>query len=151
MSTQTTEHAFESHVEATLLLRGWRRGGLAEWDVERALFPARVCAFIEATQPEPWAAMRALHGAGLEELLVDALVRELDVKGALHVLRHGFKFYGRTFRLAWFRPAHGRNDETLAFHWSIHGAPAKRSDPASPPVSRSAPPLSALVACLQYS
>ena len=116
MSTQTTEHAFESHVEATLLLRGWRRGDLAEWDVERALFPARVCAFIEATQPEPWAAMRALHGAGLEELLVDALVRELDVKGALHVLRHGFKFYGRTFRLAWFRPAHGRNDETLALY-----------------------------------
>ena len=38
-----------------------------------------------------------------------ALVKELDLKGSLHVLRHGFKFYGKTFRLAYFKPAHGLN------------------------------------------
>ena len=92
----TTEHAFESQVEEILLRQGgWRRVANAEWDVERALFPARVCAFLEATQPKLWAQMRALHAAGLEPLLVDALARELDLKGTLHVLRHGFKFYGK--------------------------------------------------------
>ena len=40
--SQTTEHAFESYVESVLLEQaGWLRGDLAEWDVERALFPAR--------------------------------------------------------------------------------------------------------------
>ncbi|MGK2926509.1 MAG: type I restriction endonuclease subunit R, partial [Lysobacterales bacterium] len=38
------------------------------------------------------------------------------LKGALHVLRHGFKFYGKTFRLAYFKPAHGLNDEVLALY-----------------------------------
>jgi type I restriction enzyme R subunit len=38
--------------------------------------------------------MKGLHGAGLEELLLNTLVKELETKGALHVLRHGFKFYG---------------------------------------------------------
>jgi type I restriction enzyme R subunit len=54
-----------------------------------------------------------LHGAGLESLLINTLVKELDSKGSLHVLRHGFKFYGKTCRLAYFKPAHGLNPEVL--------------------------------------
>ena len=114
MTTPTTEQAFESTVESLLLRGGWRTGERGEWDVERALFPARAVAFLRATQPEQWDRMAALHGDNLERLIVEALVRELDLKGSLHVLRHGFKFYGQTFRLAWFRPAHGLNPEALA-------------------------------------
>ena len=45
---QTNERAFEVHVEEILLEQGgWQPGTNAEWDVERALFPARVCAFLE--------------------------------------------------------------------------------------------------------
>ena len=117
MSSQTNERAFEVHVEEVLHQHGgWQSGTNAEWDVEHALFPAQVCAFLEATQPKLWAEMRALHAAGLEKLLIGALVKELDLKGALHVLRHGFKFYGKTFRLAYFKPAHGLNDEVLALY-----------------------------------
>ena len=58
--------------------------------------------------------MIGLHGGNLERLIVEALVRELDLKGTLDVLRHGFKFYGKTFRLAYFQPAHGLVPETLA-------------------------------------
>ena len=99
--SQTNEHAFESYVEEILLTKsGWTRGDVAEWDKELALFPSQVCAFIEATQPKLWADMLSLHGSALESLLVAALVKELDAKGSLHVLRHGFKFYGKLFRLA---------------------------------------------------
>lgn len=114
--SQTNERAFESYVELMLLDRGWEPGTNAEWDVERALFPARVCAFLEVTQEKLWKEMRALHAAGLEALLIGALVKELDLKGTLHVLRHGFKFYGKTFRLAYFKPAHGLNDEVQALY-----------------------------------
>ena len=58
--------------------------------------------------------MAALHGGNLERLIVETLVRELDLKGTLDVLRHGFRFYGKTFRLASFKPAHGLNPEALA-------------------------------------
>ena len=117
MSDQTKEYAFETRVEEILLgPAGWHPGNLAEWDVERALFPARALAFIAETQPKLWAGMRTLHGAGLETLLTDALVKELDLKGSLHLLRHGFKFFGRTFRIAYFKPAHGLNEEVLRLY-----------------------------------
>ena len=112
--SQTTERAFETYVEEMLLTRsGWKSGSNAEWDKERALFPAQVFAFIQDTQPKLWGEMRTLHAAGLEALLLTTLVKELDAKGSLHVLRHGFKFYGKTFRLACFKPAHGANFEVL--------------------------------------
>ena len=114
MTDTHTERAFEAYVEATLLERGgWQRGTTAEWDVERMLFPAQVCAFLEATRQELWAEMRALHAAGLDALVIEALGKELAVKGTLHVLRHGFKCYGKTFRPAAFKPAHALNDAAL--------------------------------------
>lgn len=114
---QTTEKAFESYVETILLNQaGWLAGDLAEWDVERALFPTPICAFLEDTQPKLWEEMRKLHGTGLESLLINTLAKELDSKGSLHVIRHGFKFYGKTFRLAYFKPAHELNQDVLDFY-----------------------------------
>ena len=40
-------------------------------------------------------------------------MRDMDSKGALHVLRHGFRFQGKTLRIAHFRPAHGLNPDTV--------------------------------------
>ena len=114
MTSHTTEQAFESTVESMLLEAGWHAGDLGEWDVERALFPARAVAFIRETQPDEWARMAGLHGDDVESLVVAQLARELDTKGALDVLRHGFRFSGRTFRLAYFAPAHGLNPDALA-------------------------------------
>ena len=117
MPGQTTERAFEFQVEDLLLQQGgWLSGTNAEWDKARALFPARVFAFIEATQPKLWAEMAAMHGGNLQPMLLDALVKELEIKGSLHVLRHGFKFYGKLFRLAWFKPAHGLSPDVLALY-----------------------------------
>jgi type I restriction enzyme R subunit len=47
------------------------------------------------------------------------------------VLRHGFKFYGKTFRLAYFKPAHGLNDEVLALY-AQEPAHVTRQVPATP-------------------
>src|ERR1700730_10818382 len=117
MSTQTTERVFETYVEEILLSRsGWKSGDKSEWDKERALFPARVLEFLQKTQQKLWDEMKALHGAGLESLLITALAKELDLKGSLHVLRHGFKFYGKTFRVAYFKPAHGLNFDVLELY-----------------------------------
>lgn len=91
----------------------------AEWDVDLALFPARIHAFLQQAQPRLWKDMHALHGDGLEDMLIKALAKELQIKGTLHILRHGFKFYRKTFRLAYFRPAHGLNDEVLALYAKI--------------------------------
>ena len=58
--------------------------------------------------------MAALHGANLDPAITETLAKELDLKGSLHVLRHGFKFFGKTFQLAYFEPASGLNPDALA-------------------------------------
>lgn len=117
MATQTKEHAFESYVEQVLLTKaGWGKGNKSDWDVERALFASEVCRFLQDTQPEQWDAMFKLHGPALESLIVEALARELNTKGILNVFRYGFKFYGKTFRVAYFKPAHGLNPEVLKLY-----------------------------------
>jgi len=113
---QTTEKAFETCLEQMLAKGGWQRGELAEWDKARALFTARVFAFIEATQPKLWTEMATQHGSNLQTMLIDALGKELAIKGSLHVLRHGFKFYGKLFRLAYFKPAHALSPDVLELY-----------------------------------
>lgn len=112
----TDERAFESHVEEILLKGGWKTGSVEEWDRGLALFPPRILAYIQGTQPTLWESMTAQHGPGLGAMLVTTLVKELDTKSALHVIRHGFKFYGQTFRMAAFKPAHGLNYEILELY-----------------------------------
>lgn len=54
---QTIEHAFETFLESTLTGHGWGKGDLSEWRVDLGLFPARVLAFVQDTQPELWQEM----------------------------------------------------------------------------------------------
>ena len=114
MSVQTSEDAFESTVESMLAGAGWVSVHADEWDVDRALFSDRVVSFLRSTQPELWAEAEASQGAELGPRIVERLCKELDLKGTLEVLRHGFKFLGKVFRLAYFKPAHGLNPDALA-------------------------------------
>ena len=113
MTTQTTEEAFESAVGLMLLEGGWAEGDRDEWDAERAVFPARVVAFLKADDPDRWADLSDQHGDGLEGEVVAYLVRALDLEGTLDVLRYGFRFQGKRLRIAHFRPAHRLNPDNI--------------------------------------
>ena len=77
--SQTTEDDFETYVEEILLTRGgWKSGSNAEWDKERALFPAQVFAFIADTQPKIWTEMRGQHGHKLAALVGKEAVERLQ-------------------------------------------------------------------------
>ncbi len=110
----TTEKAFEAYIQETMAARGWISGLNTEWDKARALFPGHIIAFIRKTQADLWTQMEQLHGQELSAKLIETLVKERAAKGTLYIIRHGFKFYGKTFRLAYFKPAHGLVKETLA-------------------------------------
>ncbi len=107
-----TETAFEEAIEAGLLATGgYEKRSPSAYDAERALFPDDVLGFLQYTQPVKWAALEALLAGRTAETVLDALGKELAVKGTLHVLRHGFRCYGKTLRLAYFRPNSGMNSE----------------------------------------
>lgn len=112
-----SEHDFETAIEAGLLASGgYTRRTAADYDETLALFPADVIGFIRDSQPLRWQQLETLLGARTEATLLDGLVKELETKGALHVLRHGFKCYGKTMRLAYFRPNSGMNPEAASRH-----------------------------------
>ena len=112
-----TEYTFESVIEAELVGSGGYEKRLPDdYDETRAIFPDDIIGFLKDTQSARWAQIEALLGENTEATVLDTLAKELDLKGSLHVLRHGFRCYGKTFRLAYFRPNSGMNPESAALY-----------------------------------
>ena len=76
-----------------------------------ALFPHDVAGFLRDSQTGKWQGLDALLGTKTATTVLDTLSKELALKGTLHVLRHGFKCYGKAFRMAYFRPNTAMNPE----------------------------------------
>jgi len=108
---QTSEAAFETAIEETLLAGGYAKLPSVDFDRARAIFPETALAFIRETQAKVWQKLEALHGDETGERVLQALCKWLDTHGVLTTLRHGFKCFGKTLRIAFFRPAHGLNPE----------------------------------------
>ena len=70
MTSQTDEKAFETTIESMLINGGWEKGDPSEWDVEQALFPARVVAFLQTTQPTRWQELKDRYSEELEPGIV---------------------------------------------------------------------------------
>ena len=111
MPPRIAEIAFETVIEAHLLANGYTRIAEAGFDHARAIFPETILDFIRETQPKEWAKLEALHGAKTGEQIITDLCKWMDAHGSLATLRHGFKCYGRTLRVAFFKAAHGLNPE----------------------------------------
>jgi type I restriction enzyme, R subunit len=111
---QHIERAFETAIEEHLLGHGWLKGNPDQFDRELALDRAQAIRFISETQPEVWTELVKQHGASVEKTVIEWLAKALDTQGTLHTLRHGFKFFGKLLRLAFFPPTHGLNPDLLA-------------------------------------
>lgn len=111
---RTGETAFETAIETVLLADGYTRISAKGFDRERAIFPDEALHFIRATQTKVWEKLEALHGEQTGARVLESLCKWLDTHGTLATLRHGFKCFGRTLRVAFFRPAHGLNPELEA-------------------------------------
>ena len=117
MMKATIEKAFETYIEESLIFKGgWLQGTNKEWDKKHALFPDRIVSFLKDTQDELYQKMQKLHGDELDDKIIDTLIKERNTKGTLHVLRHGFRFFGKTFSMAYFKPAHSLNTEIIKLY-----------------------------------
>ena len=107
-----TEGDFETAIEAGLTSSGgYGKRNPNSFDEALALFPGDVSGFLKASQPAKWKALDGLLGPKTVATVLDSLSKELTIKGTLHVLRHGFKCYGKIFRMAYFRPNTRMNPE----------------------------------------
>ena len=114
------EISFEDEICQQLGSHGWlfAEGDAAGYDRARALFPADVLAWVQATQPDAWKILEKNHGATAGETLLARLRDQLDQRGTLDVLRHGIELLGlrQPLKLAEFKPALAINPDILARH-----------------------------------
>lgn len=83
-------------------------------DPATALFPDEVIASIRACQPARLAQLEAMLKDRTPVTVIDSLTKELASKGALGVLRHSIKCYGKESRLACFQPNSAINQDAAA-------------------------------------
>ena len=105
------EASFETVIESHLLNEGYQTIGPEPFDQDLAIFPQTALTFIKNTQPKEWKKLETLLGDALEEQIISDLCKWMDREGSLNVLRHGFKCYGRTLQIAFFKAVHTMNPE----------------------------------------
>lgn len=141
MSPDISERSFEDAIEAALLQYGpdahtgdasavretpspygemppggYHKRKTEEYDRTLCLIPRDVVDFVLATQPKEWAKLKDHHGSAVKEQFLKRLSSEIERRGVLDVLRNGIKDSGCKFRLAYFRPASGLNEETRSLY-----------------------------------
>jgi type I restriction enzyme, R subunit len=141
LSVEISERSFEEAIECALLQHGpdacvgdattlretppgygdtlpggYRKRRSEDYDRALCLLPRDVVDFVLATQPKEWQKLAQHHGATVKEQFLKRLAAEIERRGALDVLRGGLKDSGCKFRLAYFRPASGLNEETRRLH-----------------------------------
>ncbi|MCL5073558.1 MAG: type I restriction endonuclease, partial [Actinobacteria bacterium] len=68
------------------------------------------------TQPKEFENLQIQYGDDTENKIFYRLFQEISQKGALEVLRKGFKDRGSKFRMAYFKPSSGLNPEAKALY-----------------------------------
>ncbi|MCP4459347.1 MAG: type I restriction endonuclease subunit R [Cytophagales bacterium] len=112
MASIHAEIKFEEAIEEKLVASGgYIKGNPKKYDIDKALFPSEVIAFIAKSQSKKWEALQQILGDRSDETLINDLTKELSLKGSLHVLRHGFKCFGKAFKLAFFTPSSKLNEK----------------------------------------
>ena len=115
MNKKTKEIAFEEAIETYLLNQGgYIKGKPDQFDPKMALDHKTLIEFIKKTQATRWQSLYHLQRANTKKVLLNDLCKALNSEheGCLQVLRHGFKCFGKLFKVAYFAPASGLNPDT---------------------------------------
>ena len=116
-----TELTFESAIEISLLESGGYTKGLSEdFDAQLGLFPKYIIEFLKESQPKSWEKLVNIHKDEAEKKVVQRLIKEIDLRGVLDVIRNGFTDYGVKFQVAYFKPESTLNPEAEALYLSNH-------------------------------
>ena len=108
--TETTEKRFEMDIADFLLSpAGGYTANHDAYDPKLGLFPETLIRFIQETQPKEWTRFVMQNKTEPERKFCLAFNTACDMNGLLHVLRHGFKHRGVSFRVCYFRPESSLN------------------------------------------
>ena len=113
----TSEYTFETAIiERLVNSGGYIEGEASAYSPELGMFKAEVLQFLQSTQPRQWDRLAAIHGQDVSNRVIARLYKEMDLRGALDVIRNGFVDYGVRFKMAFFKPESSMNPDTLELY-----------------------------------
>lgn len=116
-----TEQTFEEAIESSLLEHGgYVKGFSTDFDVQLGLFPTYITNFLKQSQPKAWDKIANIHKDEVEKKVIQRLIKEIDLRSVLDVLRKGFTDYGVKFQMAYFKPESTLNPEADELYKSNH-------------------------------
>ncbi|MHB8276452.1 MAG: type I restriction endonuclease subunit R [Candidatus Humimicrobiaceae bacterium] len=110
------EQDFEEHIEQNLIESGYHKKYSEDYNKDQCIIPSEVITFIKSTHPKEFENLQIQYGADTENKICYRLSQEISQKGALEILRKGFKDRGSKFRLAYYKPSSGLNPEARALY-----------------------------------
>ncbi len=107
-----TEQTFEEAIESNLLeYGGYVQGNSNDFDAQLGLFPNYITNFLKQSQATAWGKIANIHKDEVEKKVIQRLLKEIDLRGVLDVIRKGFTDYGVKFQMAYFKPESTLNPE----------------------------------------
>ena len=107
-----TENDFEETIVEQMVSNGWRESNYHSYDRVRCMLPEEVYEFIIATQPKEWEKLHSVQGPDAKESLLQRISSQVTDRGTIAVLRKGIEHLGCHFRLCYFPPSSGLNEES---------------------------------------
>lgn len=107
----TSEKNFEFQIEDYLTKNGYIKRTNENFEAKTALDKEILFEFLETTQPKTWEKLKKQHGNQIKEKFLNRLIKEIENRGTLDILRKGVTDLGCKFDLAYFKPIDTLNPE----------------------------------------
>lgn len=112
-----TETTFEEDIVSILTSTGEYKEGLPiDFERDNALMQNHLFNFIQKSQPKEWEKFVTIHQDQAENKFLYRLNKEIESRGLLEVVRHGFTTHGVKFKMAFFKPESGLNPEAIELY-----------------------------------
>ncbi len=114
MAVNTKESGFEDYIVNYLVnYNNYRlRNSQKHYDKKQCLDKELLINFITTTQPEKWNRLRKQFDEDAESHFINRVVKEINIRGTIDVLREGINDTGNDFKLAYFKPNSSLNEDT---------------------------------------
>ncbi len=114
---ETTEKRFEADIESFFLSpEGGYTHNNDPYDPALGVYPDTLIRFIQKTQPNEWKRFTMQNAVEPERKFCLAFNTACDMDGLIHVMRHGFKHRGISFKVCYFKPESSLNQTAAALY-----------------------------------
>ena len=114
---ETKEINLEEKIEEYLTTKGgYVKSNELGYDALKGYKPSSLIKFIKTTQSKSWKKLEEIHGSITEDYFLKMVENQIKEFGLLATLRSKIKLNGLEFRLIYFRPETGINEENVELY-----------------------------------